>query len=122
MTESLADWLMVQLAADEQAVITLANARVTDELLISDRPIHDWILRGPGTEREMAARVLADIAGKRSIVNMHIEGHDCPGLDDLSGYYVARSTTGWPYPYCDTLKLLALPYDDRSGFQESWRP
>jgi hypothetical protein len=70
------------------------------------------------------ARVLREIDAKRKLVNLHrpirapqpdgitnLDCSTCGGEDKLS--------PSWP---CPTLRLLALPYADREGYQEGWRP
>ncbi|MEU7787681.1 DUF6221 family protein [Amycolatopsis sp. NPDC049159] len=74
------------------------------------------------------ARVLREVEAKRAIIDMHqpdtqfssdqqfcrkcATGDSC---DDCLDY----STQVWP---CSTLRLLALPYSDHPGYEESWRP
>ena len=62
------------------------------------------------------ARVLREIDAKRRIVDAHERG-PMPkgGTADCAQCWGAV----WP---CPTLRLLALPFADRPGFQESWRP
>ncbi|WP_432589953.1 DUF6221 family protein [Streptomyces sp. HD1123-B1] len=64
--------------------------------------------------RHDPARVLREIDAKRRIVAEH----------DTDGW-----TTGdrvrdcqWTGRPCQTLRLLALPYADRPGYREEWRP
>jgi hypothetical protein len=59
------------------------------------------------------ARVLAEVDAKRRILALHDEQHDCDG--DPRSY-------ADPYEGCRTLRLLALPYADRPGYREEWRP
>jgi hypothetical protein len=63
------------------------------------------------------ARVLAECAAKRRIVELHTEAepgpHECPGR-----YSTSSIAEGDP---CETLRLLAQPYADRRGFREEWR-
>lgn len=57
------------------------------------------------------ARVLAEVDAKRQIVDL------CkPPLIDVTG-----PGEGPPWGL-DVLKLLALPYADRPGYREEWRP
>lgn len=63
------------------------------------------------------ARVLADIDAKRRIIDEH-------SLESNGACRVC--TLGWSarpaaYP-CPTVRLLALPYADREGYREEWRP
>jgi hypothetical protein len=72
-------------------------------------------------ERDMNARP-AEVDAKRRILDLHTPArpgdpsYGCPtcweGAED-----------GGPMDYpCPTLRLLALPYADRPGYQGSWRP
>ncbi|MDX2766418.1 DUF6221 family protein [Streptomyces europaeiscabiei] len=65
------------------------------------------------------ARVLREIDAKREIVEQHVPVGD--GTVCLS--YCHTRTPGeaqtWP---CLTLRLLALPYADRPGYQDEWKP
>jgi hypothetical protein len=72
------------------------------------------------------ARVLADVKAKRRLVAMHVprgvEGGPpyrwtCRFCDDAPVPWEAYGT--WP---CETLRLLALPFADREGYDETWRP
>jgi len=60
------------------------------------------------------ARVLREIDAKRRILAEHpLNGWVCDTCDNGEVEQV--------FP-CPTLRLLALPYDDRPGFLEAWRP
>jgi hypothetical protein len=62
------------------------------------------------------ARVLVECSAKRRIVELHEVFTDG---DDSSGREWCRGCRdGFP---CDTLRLLALPYDEYPGYQEGWR-
>ena len=57
------------------------------------------------------ARVLREIEAKRQLVTLHSEGSSelfCSNCEHE--------------PPCPTLRLLALPYADRPGYREEWRP
>ncbi|MCX5537700.1 DUF6221 family protein [Streptomyces sp. NBC_00006] len=66
------------------------------------------------------ARVLREIDAKRRIIEQHLS------LSDRGEMALVCSTCdvrGEQYAYpCPTLRLLALPYEDRPGYQEVWRP
>lgn len=74
------------------------------------------------------ARALAESDAKRRIVDLHSHTTE-PGRRDRSRDWEVCDMCGsgagnqgsepWP---CDTLKLLALPYSDRPGYLEGWRP
>lgn len=61
------------------------------------------------------ARVLAEVDAKRRIIDLHKGVNDYCAECDL-----VRSN--YPYHPCTTLRLLALPYADRPGYREEWRP
>jgi hypothetical protein len=62
------------------------------------------------------ARVLREVDAKRRIVDAH-ERSPMPKGDTADCAQCWGAV--WP---CPTLRLLALPYDDRDGYQEAWRP
>lgn len=55
-------------------------------------------------------RALAEIEAKRQILELH--DHDT----------VDFCTWELKGGLCSTLRLLALPYADRSGYRDEWRP
>lgn len=69
------------------------------------------------------ARVLREIDAKRQLLALHepgeteyVDGDVCMVCEDLD-----VGDEGPFYP-CKTLRLLALPYADRPGYQDDWRP
>ena len=62
------------------------------------------------------ARVLREIEAKRGIIAAH-ERRPMPKGDTADCAHCWGAV--WP---CPTLRLLALPYADKPGYQESWRP
>ena len=67
------------------------------------------------------ARVLAECAAKRRIVELHEpNGETCSvcALQDGSKYGDGWGAEDWP---CTTLRALALPYADHPEFREEWR-
>jgi hypothetical protein len=84
--------------------------RIVAELEQSDS-IDGWL--GDRLEhiaRHDPARVLAEVAAKRQIVELHFlrsSGRLCNEDDDL-----------WP---CETLRLLARPYVDHPDYRHEWR-
>ena len=69
-------------------------------------------------------RVLRETEAKRELLAEHSDVNDgscgtC--VKGQWGYPTHGGSTPQRYP-CRTLRLLALPYADRSGYQESWRP
>jgi hypothetical protein len=64
--------------------------------------------------RHDPARVLREIEAKRRILAEHsLNGWVCTTCDNGEVEQV--------FP-CPTLRLLALPYEDRPGYREAWRP
>ena len=55
-------------------------------------------------------RVLADIASKRRLVELHGDQHEC--TDTRASEY--------PYVGCETLRLLAAPFSGEPGYKEEW--
>ncbi|MFD1656979.1 DUF6221 family protein [Streptomyces caeni] len=70
------------------------------------------------------ARVLREIDAKRQLLEEHQDVNDgscgtC--VDGRWGYPTHGGSSPQRYP-CRTLRLLALPYADRPGYREEWRP
>ena len=76
------------------------------------------------------ARVLREIDAKRQLVNAHSRPHECIAL---TGSGERSVVDGQPWELwepehtnehgpCTTLRLLALPYSDRPGYKDDWRP
>jgi len=64
------------------------------------------------------ARALAELAAKRWILDLH-------RLRETVDEGVRCRLCGFSFrvdPNCHTVRLLALPYADRPGFREEWRP
>lgn len=60
------------------------------------------------------ARVLAEVAAKRAIVEMFAADYDEHGLPSGAG--------GHGEAYCEALQHLAAVYSDHPSFREEWRP
>lgn len=61
------------------------------------------------------ARVLREIDAKRRIVALHARPHhQCVTENGPTQWHAADP--------CATLRLIALPYTDRPGYQDGWRP
>jgi len=106
MTTPLSAWLLEQIAEDEK------YAR--GEALES--PPWAWALHA-----------LTWCEAKRRLVGLHTdeEEHDCPTEDGGSVYF--NYLKGWAEEadnpqVCPTLRLIALPYADRPGYREEWKP
>jgi hypothetical protein len=66
------------------------------------------------------ARVLREIDAKRQIIALH---HQLEDAQEMLDFCATCDATGkYPEYPCTTLRLLALPYADRPGYKETWRP
>jgi hypothetical protein len=74
---------------------------------------------GPECDCNYAARVLADVAAKRRIVELHTGEHECVSDEAHDAVLVAP---GYIFHLDPTLKLLALPYSDHPDYREEWKP
>lgn len=135
MDEDLVPWLGEQLDEDEQ----IAKAAHTPNWSTDGRRgIHYGVEDGWMTDalttadadhiaRHDPARVLREIEAKREIRRWHSSPHTL-----VDGFCVEE---GGPCTHrgeaectvcgesgCTTLRLLALPYADRPGYREEWRP
>ena len=95
MIDDLVTWLRGQLDRDEQTARAMSHAIEHLE------------------SRWSPARLLADVASKRAILDLHSDQHDCIGSLD---------STEWPPRPCPTLRTLTLPYRHHRGYREEWRP
>lgn len=123
MTSDLATWLMEQIAEDELAAQALLEQPAFAEFRMDHRPIQHAIREDPDPTGAVRFR-LAECDAKRRIVDLHTpEGRyrDCPTCTerDYRAYRYDDDEQLW---WCDTLKVLALPYADRPGYREEWRP
>lgn len=110
--QDLVSWLLEQIAEDERQA-RLAAERSEGEL---------WVVTGMDNAVGVdyhPERVLAECEGKRRI----IEAHSAELMDVVDGVEhwtdCADCRQG---PPCHTLRLLALPFADRPGYREEWRP
>lgn len=128
MTDGLVQWYGKQLDWDERVAKT-AGRRSPEWKLgsLDDQELGDAHWLNPVELQHAAlhdpARVLREIDAKRQILVVHdavwVDTGDADG-NDRSGYFCTECDTA-PFP-CRTLRLLALPYADRPGYLESWRP
>lgn len=68
--------------------------------------------------------LLADVDAKRRILDEHqnVNDGDCGTcVNGRWGYPTHGGSSPQPWP-CTTLRLLALPYADRPGYRDEWRP
>jgi hypothetical protein len=129
MSTDLVSWLRAQLDADEATARAVKdNSAPWDGQWKADGPdrlrtYNDWVLfyghthpLAPGLVDHVALhdprRVLADVDAKRRIIDVHVDQRECERCAWFDDEH---------YP-CETLQLLGLPYADRAGYDESWRP
>lgn len=114
MSDELAAWLRVQLDDDEQEAQDALKRTTTTRRRVGGEWVEDTV-QPPEWRRSVwgPARVLRELDAKRKIIAEHDvysrplgERMDCQSYD---------------FP-CTTLRLLALPYADRPGYREEWRP
>lgn len=130
----LVEWLRAQLDEDERIARAATERQPYDEWdAVGDERDDDagrswWEVLGVArmnqapSARALAefiaehdpARVLREIDAKRRILAEHaLNGWVCTTCDNGEVEQV--------FP-CPTLRLLALPYADRPGYREEWRP
>lgn len=117
----LAAWLLEQIAEDERHASVMAAEYPTPwdmadrgriARVVADGPHFHEVIRVEQDQVSKDVGWLGECAAKRQVVELHGDQHDC--ADPSSGVY--------PYVGCRTLRLLALPYADRPGYREEWRP
>lgn len=141
-TPALVAWLRQQLAEDERAVwhwdsdgrarvATMWTGGEPGYTTVATEHGGEWIADGREvtdarhvTVLHDPARVLREVAAKRKLLELHVN----QGSETLSVCAVCDAgaqscgCVGWDEWPCETVKLFALPYEDRPGYQESWRP
>ena len=122
-------WLREQLDAEERAARVIAGpgdrwqADYVDPYGYMDQSVREHILRHNPT------RVLAEVAAKRAILDLHSPTSDRMGLDETTWTYgdidPACSTCGasdyarpWP---CETIKALTRSFAGQPGWREGWQ-
>ena len=142
----LVAWLRAQLDEDERAAHSATSGPWTnDDPLARDGVFApaidgfvvdcDYVRMGPFAvhnathiARHDPTRVLADVEAKRQILELHDLIDNGAGKPDSrfcwncfgDRHYNADVITA-PI-WCQTVRLLALPYADRPGYLEGWRP
>jgi hypothetical protein len=119
--ETLTDWLLRQVAEDEWVSSDDDGSWWSADQLLS----YSGGALGDSDVLHIArwdpARVLAECESKRRLIALHIgadDWHACPDVDGTDERFGQDVRDRW----CPTLRLLALPYADRPGYQETWRP
>lgn len=148
MTQTLVDWLRRQLSDDEEdaqarrGIYPSPGVRDDGSVALHVRPggnmvvtwyrhpaegwddmakLRDWANTENGWTQE---RVLREIEAKRQLIDEHQDVNDgsCSTcVDGEWGYPTHGGSSPQRFP-CKTLRLLALPYADRPGYMEEWRP
>lgn len=131
MSTDLTAWLLEQITEDER-VARAAKDNTAGEWAwrAQDAPVVLYDYSGKRTMGEGAhiaawdpARVLAECDAKRRIIEVHhareATGFDRDGEEHSAMVCDACSMEDDP---CPTARLLALPYADRPGYREEWRP
>lgn len=113
------------------AVVTAGNSAFGQDEPIAECGVeHEWgIETAEHIARHDPARILADVAAKRRIVELHAHGggdkpHECPRWQWRDPDYPddpAETTTGY-VSECPTLRLLAEVYADHPDYREEWTP
>jgi hypothetical protein len=125
--DDLLVWLRQQLDEDEQVALAASpgpwspNAESYEVVAVDGITVADGIaLSGPqlrATVEHIAlhdpARVLREVEAKRRIVNSFAAGIEAQPLERGTERYALTRFV---------LRLLALPYSDRPGFREEWKP
>lgn len=101
----LAGWLLEQIADDERMPPVERRVGTCDNM------------QGVHLERQ---RWLAECDAKRRIIALHPQA-DQPYAWMCGTCGEIGQEMDCTYP-CDTLRLLALPYADRLGYREEWKP
>lgn len=126
----LVEWLRGQLDEDERALRVgvidaegawwctrcgggFSDVRRLDDHLFAEHGGREW---GP-------ARMLAEVDAKRRVFDLHgpVRLRSTRGAAET--VTDCRMCNHFPAQYpCGTLRLLALPYADRPGYQQEWAP
>jgi hypothetical protein len=111
--DDLVQWLASCLDEDEAAAQDALKRTTTTRRRIGGEWVED-VVQPPEWRRSVwgPARVLREIDAKRDLLRFAEGIHD----------HHETFTTGVAARLEETLRLFALAYADRPGFQESWRP
>jgi hypothetical protein len=112
----LVTWLRAQLGDDERVARQLM-AEPSGFYLEAETDATNIMTVGAHVYRWTPKRVLAELDAKRQILDVHqpddvLDQPHCITCGDWP-------TVPWP---CRTVRLLALPYADKPGYREEWRP
>jgi hypothetical protein len=113
--DDLVAWLGPQVDEDERKVTAMEREekRVQTAPIFGSHP-PNWLA---GVDIFVSSkRWRAEVEAKRQIIDQH------PADDDgFCGDGIGLVGCKWAYP-CPTLRLLAVVYADRPGYQDEWRP
>lgn len=57
-----------------------------------------------------------EVEAKRRIVDLHSSSHECSTFESSCDWFDGDGDA------CSTLLLVALPYSDRPGYRDEWKP
>lgn len=126
--DQLAEWLGQRLDEDERiARAAKPGPWHWDGSVYATHPTDAVVDYSESAEHIAAwdpARVLREIEAKRQLLDEHQDVNDgscgtC--VDGQWGYPTHGGSSPQRYP-CRALRFLALPYADRPGYREEWRP
>ncbi|GAA4799439.1 DUF6221 family protein [Streptomyces ziwulingensis] len=134
MVEDLVQWLSTQLDGDTSRAMEAAEelgpewyyddgfvlARRKDDMVVTGSQDFLEAERGRFVADHDPARVLREIDAKRQLLALHRQLEDAQEMLDFCA--ICDATGKYPEYPCVTLRLLALPYADRPGYREEWRP
>jgi hypothetical protein len=135
--DDLVVWLRAQL--DEDAAVLVGEYEETTWHTKACESVPDVLYPGRETgacDCGVPARVLREIDAKRAVVDAYAQADAMSGASAVNyGAWVNNEPLPYPEEAEGTsevknrlpglrhaLRLLALPYADRPGYQETWRP
>jgi hypothetical protein len=146
--DDLITWLRTQLDRRERQALAASpglwrpNAEHDEVVAADDVTVADgFALSGPqlrATVDHIADNdpdaVLREVEAKRRLVELHQPANPddepregTPGWPGRPWHYCRTCGSGEAYEYptdwpCATVRLLALPFSDRPGYREEWKP
>lgn len=122
---TLTEFLLARIGDDERVAREAQGETAHFSFDASAVPVREHIMRWT------SARVLAEVAAKRRIVEIH-----CRMVHEMDNHYPVKE--GWtryvcarcgdsgedtPVEFpCETLRLLALPYAEHESYRAEWKP
>lgn len=108
----LAAWLLEQIATEERSPYISCQCGTID---------FDGCHMRPGCPN----RVRIECDAKRRLVGLHTPEEnywDCPSCTDRDYRMHLGAYPDPGYDWCQTLRLLAVPYAGRDGYRKEWHP